>query len=52
MLKHKCWLYRWWARWFIPFPILVWYAKKNFWSVVFYQDRETQIEMTRRYDEH
>ena len=38
--------YRWWIRWFVPFPILVKIAKRQFGrSFVFYQDDEVQVSL-------
>lgn len=43
MLIKNRWTLRWWARWLIPFPILLRYLRRNFRTTVIFESREFTI---------
>ena len=51
MKRKVYWSWRWWIRWFIPIPLMLWYSKKYMGSHVWYQDEECQLELRHRSDE-
>lgn len=51
-LFERRWSFRFWARWFVPMPILIWYARRKFSTLVIYQDRDFNLELCRRFKEN
>jgi hypothetical protein len=49
MMPSKYYSWRFWVRWFVPLPILIWYSKRNFFSHVWYSDPNFQLELSRKY---
>lgn len=46
--KYKYWAWWPWIRWFVPLPILLWFSRRNFHSLVWYDDTEVRLELTRK----
>jgi len=44
-ISKPYWSWRWWVRWFLPLPILVWLSKRKMGNHhVWYQDEEINLE--------
>lgn len=44
------WSWRWWVRWLVPLPILLWYSRRVFGTNhVWYQDSKCQLELRGRF---